>query len=31
MYTSAPGDIIDCIEFIWDIYTDIVVSYLYMT
>ena len=26
MYTSAFGDIIDCFEFIWGIYTDIVVS-----
>ena len=26
MYTSASGNIVDCIEFIYDIYTDIVVS-----
>ena len=27
MYTSAPGHIIDCIEFIWNIYTEIGVPY----
>ena len=26
MYTRAPGHIIDGIEFIWGIYTDIAVS-----
>ena len=25
MYTSAPSDFIDCIEYIWGINTDIVV------
>ena len=29
MYTSASGHIVDCIEFIWGIYTDIVVSFVH--
>ena len=27
MYTNAPGHIIDYIEFVWCIYTDIIISY----
>ena len=30
MYTSAPGHFISCSEFIWGIYTYIVVCYLHM-
>ena len=30
MYTSAPGHMIDCTEFMLGVYTDIVVSYLCM-
>ena len=30
MYTSAPGLILHCSEFIWGIWNDIVVSYLHM-
>ena len=30
MYTSAYDNIIDCIEFIWGIYADVVVSYMHM-
>ena len=30
MYTSACGYIVDCIEFIWGIYTDTIVSYLHV-
>ena len=30
MYTSVPGQIVECIEFIWGIYTDIFASYLHM-
>ena len=29
MYTSASGHSVECIEFIWGTYTDIVVSYLH--
>ena len=30
MYTSVYGPIVDCIEFIWGIYTYIIVSYLHI-
>ena len=30
MFTSAGGDIVDCIEVIWGMYTDIVLSYVHM-
>ena len=30
MYTSVPGLIMDCSEFIRDMYTDLVVSYQHM-
>ena len=30
MYISVPGHIVNCIEFIFIIYTNIVVSYVHM-
>ena len=30
MYTSVSGHIIECSEFIWGIYMNIVVAYLWM-
>ena len=30
IYTSACGDLVDCIEFIRGIYTDIAVSHVHM-
>ena len=30
MYTSAFGHIIECSEYIWGLYTDIIVSYVHM-
>ena len=30
LYTSVPGHIVDCSGFVWDIYTNIVVSYVHL-